>query len=223
MSGSNAISGITLVGALLAAGAKETTLTTILGVIAVVFATINVVGGFLATHRMLRMFRRKEQATMNILINLSYLVVAAPFIFGLKGLAHPRTAVRGNLLGMLLAVVLTLFDRQIISFEWILVGLVLGAGIGVFLTLTVQMTHMLQLVALFNGFGGGAPALVAGAALIGVAIHTASPSTQTTISTAASGLIGAVTFWGSLVAFGKLQGLEGSYGRVFLFSGDPTG
>jgi len=60
MSGSNAISGITLVGALLAAGAKETTLTTILGVIAVVFATINVVGGFLVTHRMLRMFRRKD-------------------------------------------------------------------------------------------------------------------------------------------------------------------
>ncbi len=60
MSGSNAISGITLVGALLAAGAKETTLTTILGVVAVVFATINVVGGFLVTHRMLRMFRRKD-------------------------------------------------------------------------------------------------------------------------------------------------------------------
>ncbi|RLE37889.1 NAD(P) transhydrogenase subunit alpha [Candidatus Acetothermia bacterium] len=60
MSGSNAISGITLVGALLAAGAKETTLTTILGVIAVVFATINVVGGFLVTHRMLKMFRRKD-------------------------------------------------------------------------------------------------------------------------------------------------------------------
>lgn len=60
MSGSNAISGITLVGALLAAGAKETTLTTILGVIAVVFATVNVVGGFLVTHRMLKMFRRKD-------------------------------------------------------------------------------------------------------------------------------------------------------------------
>jgi len=60
MSGSNAISGITLVGALLAAGAQETTLSTILGVIAVVFATVNVVGGFLVTHRMLKMFRRKD-------------------------------------------------------------------------------------------------------------------------------------------------------------------
>jgi len=150
---------------------------------------------------------------MNILINLGYLGAAALFIFGLKGLAHPRTAVRGNLLGamgMLLAVVLTLLDRQIISFEWILVGLVIGAGIGVLLALKVQMTQMPQLVALFNGFGGGASALVAGAALIEVAIHTASPSTQMTVSTAASGLIGAVTFWGSLVAFGKLQGIISS-------------
>ncbi len=60
MSGSNAISGITIVGALIAAGEKDTTVTTILGVIALVFATINVVGGFLVTHRMLRMFRRKD-------------------------------------------------------------------------------------------------------------------------------------------------------------------
>ncbi len=60
MSGSNAISGITIVGALIAAGEKATTATTILGVIALVFATINVVGGFLVTHRMLRMFRRKD-------------------------------------------------------------------------------------------------------------------------------------------------------------------
>lgn len=60
MSGSNAISGITLVGAILAAGARMTTLTTVLGFIAVVFATINVVGGFMVTHRMLSMFRRKK-------------------------------------------------------------------------------------------------------------------------------------------------------------------
>jgi NAD(P) transhydrogenase subunit alpha len=59
MSGSNAISGITLVGAVLSAGTRHTTLTTVLGFLAVVFATINVVGGFLVTHRMLEMFRRK--------------------------------------------------------------------------------------------------------------------------------------------------------------------
>ena len=60
MSGSNAISGITLVGALLAAGTKHTTLTTVLGLLAVIFATINVVGGFLVTHRMLRKFRKRD-------------------------------------------------------------------------------------------------------------------------------------------------------------------
>jgi NAD(P) transhydrogenase subunit alpha len=60
MSGSNAISGITLIGALISAGSQHTTLTTILGIAAVIFATINVVGGFLVTHRMLKMFRRKE-------------------------------------------------------------------------------------------------------------------------------------------------------------------
>ncbi len=150
---------------------------------------------------------------MNIGINIGYLVAAALFIFGLKGLSHPRTAVRGNLLGatgMLLAVVLTLLDRQIISFEWILVGLVIGAGFGVILAVKVQMTQMPQLVALFNGFGGGASALVAGAALIEAALLTTAPSTQMTVSTAASGLIGAVTFWGSLIAFGKLQGIISS-------------
>lgn len=60
MSGSNAISGITLIGAIISAGAQHTTLTAVLGVMAVVFATVNVVGGFLVTHRMLGMFRRKE-------------------------------------------------------------------------------------------------------------------------------------------------------------------
>lgn len=60
MSGANAISGITLIGAILAAGSQETTLTTVLGFLAVVFATTNVVGGFLVTHRMLGMFRRKD-------------------------------------------------------------------------------------------------------------------------------------------------------------------
>lgn len=150
---------------------------------------------------------------MNTLINLGYLVAAALFIFGLKGLGHPRTAVRGNLLGaggMLLAVLLTLLDHHIISFEWILVGLVIGAAIGVFLAIKVQMTQMPQLVALFNGFGGGASVLVAGAAIVTATLHAGIPTTQMTVSTAASGLIGAVTFWGSLVAFGKLQGVISS-------------
>jgi NAD(P) transhydrogenase subunit beta len=158
---------------------------------------------------------------MSTIINLAYLLASALFIFGLKGLTHPRTAVRGNLLGasgMLLAVVVTLFDRQIIDFKMIIVGLIIGGAIGAILAIKIQMTAMPQLVALFNGFGGGASVLVAGAALIEVttpgsgleAIReavggTAGPSLQLTIATVASGLIGAVTFWGSLIAFGKLQ------------------
>jgi NAD(P) transhydrogenase subunit beta len=144
-----------------------------------------------------------------VAINLTYLVASVMFIMGLKGLAHPRTAVRGNMLGawaMLLAVVVTLIDRRIIGYEMIIAGVVVGALIGSILAVKIQMTAMPQLVALFNGFGGGASVFVAGAALIESGmIQTAAPMMQLTVATAASGLIGAVTFWGSLVAFGKLQ------------------
>jgi NAD(P) transhydrogenase subunit beta len=144
------------------------------------------------------------------LVNLAYLVAATLFIFGLKGLSHPRTAVRGNLmgaLGMLLAIVVTLFDQRIVSYEIILAGIVIGGAVGAVLALKIQMTAMPQLVALFNGFGGGASALVAGAALLEAVLIAELLTTQLTVATAASGLIGSVTFWGSLVAFGKLQGL----------------
>ncbi|NKB67512.1 MAG: NAD synthetase [Candidatus Latescibacteria bacterium] len=137
-------------------------------------------------------------------INFSYLVASVLFILGLKGLTHPRTAVRGNLLGslgMLLAVVVTLLDRAIVDFPTILVGLVLGSAIGALLALRIQMTAMPQLVALFNGLGGGASVLVAGAALV----MAAEPGVQFAVSTALSGFIGGITFWGSLVAFAKLQ------------------
>ncbi len=147
-------------------------------------------------------------------IQLAYLVAAVLFIFGLKGLTHPRTAVRGNLLGalgMLVAVVATLIDRQLLANPWgyllIAVGLIAGAGIGVVLAVKIKMTDMPQLVALFNGFGGGASVLVAGAEM---ATHT--PQTQgidTTVTAGLlAGLIGAVTFWGSLMAFAKLQELQ---------------
>ncbi|MDT7042733.1 NAD(P)(+) transhydrogenase (Re/Si-specific) subunit beta [Candidatus Nitronereus thalassa] len=155
-----------------------------------------------------------------ILINIGYLLSAALFIFGLKGLTHPRTAVRGNLFGacgMLLAVVITLLDKSIVSFEVIIAGLIIGAIVGAVLAIKIEMTSMPELVAVFNGFGGIASVFVAGAALIESTINGATPLTQATIAVAASGLIGAVTFWGSLVAFGKLKGLIGD-GAV-LFSG----
>ena len=145
-------------------------------------------------------------------INLFYLAAAVLFILGLKGLSSPRTAVRGNLLGssgMLLAIVVTLLDERIVSFEIIVAGLVTGGLVGAFLAYRVSMTSMPQLVAVFNGFGGGASALAVGAALEealkggfveGIDI-------QFTGSAAMAGLIGGVSFTGSAVAFGKLQGL----------------
>ena len=157
------------------------------------------------------------------IIQLAYLLAAVLFILGIKGLTHPRTAVRGNglgALGMLVAVVATLAQGEL-GFTWIIVGLVIGSGIGAYLAITVQMTGMPQLVALFNGFGGIGSVLVAGGAFYlelkrlaatattsAVADAIIGPGLQMTIATAASGLIGAVTFTGSLVAFSKLQGLK---------------
>jgi NAD(P) transhydrogenase subunit beta len=155
-----------------------------------------------------------------VVINLAYLLASILFIVGLKGLAHPRTAVRGNLLGavgMLLAIVVTLIDRRIVGFEVIIAGIIIGGAIGAILAAKIEMTSMPQLVALFNGFGGGASVLVAGAALIESGMVGGNAGLQLTIATVASGIIGAVTFWGSLVAFGKLQ--EVITGNAILFPG----
>lgn len=140
----------------------------------------------------------------------AYLIASALFILGLKGLTHPRTAVRGNLLGalgMFIAVLVTLLDQRIVDWTTLLAGLVVGGAIGAVLAAKIQMTAMPQLVALFNGLGGAASALVAGTALMGAGLPDQSLAAQFTIASAAAGLIGAVTFWGSLVAFGKLQEL----------------
>lgn len=149
-----------------------------------------------------------------VIIDLTYLAAAVLFILGLKGLSHPRTAVRANLLGatgMLLAVLVTLLDRRILSYEWILAGLVIGTAIGATMAMRVQMTGMPQMVALLNGFGGGASLLVAAAALLETAgapdFAPGAAPLQFLIAATASGLIGAVTLWGSLVAAGKLQGV----------------
>ena len=143
-----------------------------------------------------------------VVINVAYLLASAMFVMGLKGLTHPRTAVRGNLTGalaMLLAVLVTLIDQRIIGYEYIIAGVVVGGFIGALFAIKIQMTAMPQMVALFNGFGGAASVLVAGAALIesGV-IEVRGSMTQLVVATVFSGLIGSVTFWGSLVAMFKL-------------------
>jgi len=173
------------------------------------------------------------------LVRLAYLASAILFIFGLKGLTHPRKAVQGNFLGalgMLLAVSVTLIDRQIVGYTWILAGVGIGGAIGALLSARVEMTEMPQLVALFNGFGGLASVLVAGAELSKLRLLFAS-SGQAAIDAAADpalyasinrmteidalvaaalgGLIGAITFTGSLVATGKLHGLISSKAILF--------
>jgi NAD(P) transhydrogenase subunit beta len=110
--------------------------------------------------------------------------------------------------GMLLAVIATLLDQQVFgagtqALIWIFSGVIVGATVGATLALRIELTAMPEMVALLNAFGGGASALVAGAVLV----SDNNPSSQTTIATVASGIIGSVTFWGSVVAFDKLRGL----------------
>jgi len=139
--------------------------------------------------------------------SLGYLVAAVLFIVGLKRLSRPRTAVRGNQLsatGMLIAVVVTLTDNAILSFEWIIAGLVLGAAVGAVLAVKVRMTAMPELVALFNGFGGGASVLVAAASYL-EAVDLQDDPARMTGAAALAVLIGAVTLTGSLIAFIKLR------------------
>ena len=143
-------------------------------------------------------------------VNLAYVLASVLFILGLKGLTHPRTAVRGNrlgALGMFVAAVATLAAKGL-AFEYILAGVVLGALIGAIAAVKVEMTAMPQMVALFNGFGGIASIFVAGAAFLVAQASGDALGMQIVIATAASGLIGAVTFWGSLIAYSKLQGLS---------------
>lgn len=142
------------------------------------------------------------------LVNLAYLVAAVLFILDLKWMAHPRTAVRGNLVGaagMVVAIAATLFSQPQ---EWtfIVAGVAVGALFGVWGALRVPMTAMPEMVGLFNGFGGIASVLVAGAALVAAyhGLSRADLSLSARVATVASGIIGSVTFFGSYVAFGKL-------------------
>ncbi|HUG10803.1 MAG TPA: NAD(P)(+) transhydrogenase (Re/Si-specific) subunit beta, partial [Opitutaceae bacterium] len=97
------------------------------------------------------------------LINLGYIAASILFVLGLKMLGDAETARRGNMVsavGMLLAVVVTLLAREILSYEWIVVGIVIGSLVGYVAAVKVKMTAMPEMVALFNGFGGLASLLV---------------------------------------------------------------
>ena len=150
-------------------------------------------------------------------VDLTYLVAAIFFCFGLKMLSSPRTARKGNTvaaIGMLIAIVVTLFESEIIGFTTIIIACAVGALIGAVWARRVPMTSMPETVALFNGWGGAASALVALSEYwkygsdLATAEHGVAYAIRgdTALSIGLSILIGMVTFTGSAVAFLKLQG-----------------
>ena len=143
---------------------------------------------------------------MNIYIELCYLAASILFIFGLKGLTHPDSARRGMLLaaaGMAAAIIGTLFDHQIVTYQWIWIGLLIGGSIGAVMSIWMPMTAMPERTALSHAFGALA------AALVGIAEYANHGARMGPIKVGALGfeiMLGCLTFTGSLIAFGKLYG-----------------
>jgi NAD(P) transhydrogenase subunit beta len=160
-----------------------------------------------------------DYETISILVRLAWLAGASAFVIGLMRMNSPATARNGNLLsagGMVVAIVATailLLARQLLvgddafnGLGWtiILIGIVIGGGAGLYSARTVKMTAMPQLVSLFNAAGGGAAALIAIDDYLGL---TSAPTPQINVATVLDIVIGSITFTGSLIAAGKLQGL----------------
>ena len=146
--------------------------------------------------------------------NIFYVLASVLFILGIKKLSHPKTARNGNFIaasGMLIAIVATLLSYGKIDLQMIVVGMIIGSVIGATFALKVEMTQMPQMVAIFNGFGGSASALVAAAEFL----KTGDISTFTMGTIIVSIFIGTLTFTGSFIAFGKLQGFISGQPIVF--------
>jgi NAD(P) transhydrogenase subunit beta len=248
MSATNAMSGISLVGSIVVAGANYDSLSTFFGFIAVTCSSTNVVGGFLITDRMLKMFKsehdrdgagarplfrgRKLLVCVFVLLCLFglvfwfakqrnaanpvdpaqalkffYIVSAALFILGLKGLSSPKFARKGMFLaefGMAMAVVGTLFHHDIVTYKWIATGLALGSIIGGAMGLWIPMTAVPQRTALSHSLGALA------ATLIGISEYVRYAGGLDKVLMTTIGLqvvIGGLTTTGSLMAAGKLQGI----------------
>jgi len=147
--------------------------------------------------------------------NALYVLSSVLFIFGIKRLSHPKTARSGNSIasmGMLIAIVTTLLANSNISIELVAIGIIIGAIIGAFFAIRVEMTQMPQMVAIFNGFGGIASALIAAAEFLNPG-DILSTFSLATISL--SVFVGTLTFTGSFIAFGKLQGFVSGQPIVF--------
>ena len=139
------------------------------------------------------------------MVNLVYILASVLFIFGLKMLGSAETAKKGNLvsaIGMLIAVVVTLLDQNIVDYTWILIGITLGTVIGATAALRVKMTAMPEMVAIFNGFGGIASLLVGSSEYL-----VSDSSFSILIPIYLTVVIGGITFTGSLIAYSKLSGV----------------
>jgi NAD(P) transhydrogenase subunit beta len=245
MSATNAISGISLIGSLVVAGADYNPLSTALGFAAVTCSSTNVVGGFLITDRMLKMFKRREEVGVRrrvdpklLLISAALIVVlllfirwfrgsgasgaefavtalryfyilsAVLFILGLKGLSSPKYARRGMFLaafGMLMAIVGTLFHPEIVNYRWITLGLAIGSIVGGSMGLRIPMTAVPQRTALSHSLGALAASLIGISEYLRHVTVGIDSVKMTTIGLEV--VIGSLTFTGSLMAAGKLQGL----------------
>ena len=224
MSGTNFIHGIIIVGAIIVLGYADDTFTKVVGLVAMVLAT---------RERGRRLVRdrphardvqapagaaertRREVISDPDVVGLLYLVAIVCFILALRFLSSPKHARKGNWVGgagMIVAIATTLLLEGIGNWALIVVGALIGSVVGVVGARTVKMTAMPQMVALFNGVGGGAAALVALAEF-----HETSGvlTWDEALSTVLSALIGSISFAGSLVAFAKLQELVS--GRPIVF------
>jgi NAD(P) transhydrogenase subunit beta len=152
---------------------------------------------------------------MNLLIQLSYFAAAVLFILGLKRMSSPVTA-RGGIIwagaGMVVATLITFFWPGMQNYVWMTLALFIGGGLAWYTGKTVAMTDMPQMIAIYNGMGGGAAACIAAVELLRGEFHSASFQ----VLAVAGALIGSVAFSGSMVAFAKLQGLMK---RSLIFSG----
>src|ERR1700741_3541418 len=160
---------------------------------------------------------------MNYLVVVLYIGAVALFIYGLMGLTGPKTAVRGNWIaaaGMAVAVIATLIAiRHTTNWALIIAGLLLGVVLGVPPARLVKMTAMPQLVAFYNGVGGGTVALISLSEFIDPSgfsafHHGESPTAHSVVASLFAAIIGSISFWGSIIAFGKLQEI---------ISGSPIG
>ena len=155
-----------------------------------------------------------------IIAPIAYLISAILFVSGIKKLSSPATARSGNVrasLAMLLAIVVTLLEHEILDWPTVAGAVIAGAVIGGILARYIQMTAMPQLVAVFNGFGGGASAAVAAAEFVRLGATGAALGPGSGVTIVLGTLIGAVTLSGSLIAFGKLQGVVTGNPVTFAF------